>query len=115
MTKITLEDALKARRADPRALRGALTFAGGAARITFGTVGTIRRFSLAIEGDEITIVNDPRPEEEADEPGGSESLEDQIAAMKVRADDLDVKYNANIGLPALTKKVEEAEAKTNPD
>lgn len=110
MTKQTLEEALLSRRADPRALRGALTFAGGKPQITFGVVGTIPRFSLVVSGDKITIQNDPRQEAEADEEDA------EITAKKAEADELGVKYNANIGLPALTKKVTEAlEAKTAPE
>jgi len=60
MGKPTLEDFLLDRREDPRALRGAITFAGGKPQIVFGVVGDHKRFSLSVNGDVIELVDDPR-------------------------------------------------------
>lgn len=60
MAKQTLEAALLARRDDPRALRGAITFVRGKPRIVFGVVGDHRRFSVDVVGDKITVADDPR-------------------------------------------------------
>ena len=77
MAKQTLQDALSARRNDPRALRGAISMVGGKPRIVFGVVGDHRRFSVDIDGDDLKLVDDPRadeaeapaePAEEAPEP-----------------------------------------------
>lgn len=77
MAKETLESVLKARRDDPRALRGAISMVGGKPRIVFGVVGDHRRFSVDIDGDDLKLVDDPRadeaeavaePAEEAPEP-----------------------------------------------
>ena len=57
----TLAEALAARRADPRAMTGALSIVGGVARITFGAVGRIPRTVIEVDGDEMSIATDPRP------------------------------------------------------
>lgn len=56
----TLEKALMGRRADPRALRGAITFAGGKPQLTFGVVGDHRRFSVTVNGNKLELNDDPR-------------------------------------------------------
>jgi hypothetical protein len=65
----TLEKALMGRRADPRALRGAITFAGGKPQLTFGVVGDHRRFSVTVNGNKLELNDDPRvdPADEAAE------------------------------------------------
>ena len=73
MAKQTLQNALSARRNDPRALRGAISMVGGKPRIVFGVVGDHRRFSVDIDGNDLKLVDDPRADEaeateEAPEP-----------------------------------------------
>lgn len=60
MGKTTLEEALRARRADGRALRGSIIMAGNTPQIVFGAVGEHRRFSLKITGDDLELGDDPR-------------------------------------------------------
>lgn len=57
----TLAEALAARRADPRAMTGALSIVGGVARITFGAVGRIPRAVIEVDGDDMNVSVDPRP------------------------------------------------------
>lgn len=63
MAKQTLQDALSARRDDPRALRGAISMVGGKPRIVFGVVGQHGRFSVDVDGDDLKLVDDPRADE----------------------------------------------------
>jgi len=63
MAKQTLQNALSARRDDPRALRGAISMVGDKPRIVFGVVGDHRRFSVDIDGDDLKLVDDPRADE----------------------------------------------------
>lgn len=77
----TLESALLARRDDPRALRGAITFVCGKPRIVFGVVGDHRRFSVDVVGDKITVADDPRgaaerAEQEAQSAPEAEKLDE---------------------------------------
>lgn len=59
MAKQTLQDALEARRDDPRAIRGAVQFVGGKPRITLGVVGNHKRISIEVDGDKLKLVDDP--------------------------------------------------------
>ena len=63
MAKQTHEDALLARRDDPRALRGAISVVKGRPRIVFGVVGDHRRFSVDVDGDDLKLMDDPRADE----------------------------------------------------
>jgi hypothetical protein len=69
--KPTLQEALEARRSDPRAIRGAVQFVGGKPRITLGVVGEHKRISIEVDGDKLKLVDDPNaaaPEKDADAP-----------------------------------------------
>lgn len=94
MQEQTLETVLRARGDDPRALRGAILITQGGLRIVFGAVGDHRRFSVAVHGDELNLVDDPRTDgsqavsrqteenEDADKDGDGES---KPAAKRTRA------------------------------
>ena len=75
----TLEAALLARRADPRALRGALTFVKGKPRLTFGVVGEHKRLSIEVHGNDLVVVDDPRSDVagEVDEAPAGDGSEGQ--------------------------------------
>ena len=69
--KVTLQDALEARRSNPLAIRGAVQFVGGKPRITLGVVGEHKRISIEVDGDKMELVDDPNaaaPKKDADTP-----------------------------------------------
>jgi len=60
----TLEDLMRARLAEPRAMVGALSINANRILLTFGDVGENARVVLHVEGDEVKIIHRPEPAEE---------------------------------------------------
>lgn len=73
MAKATLEDVLRARMGNTRALRGAIIIQAGKPVIVFGAIGEHRRFSVTVDGDEMTLNDDPREDEAEDAPESDET------------------------------------------
>ena len=88
--KSTLQEALEARRSDPRAIRGAVQFVGDKPRITLGVVGDHKRISIEVDGDKLKLVDDPNaaaPEKDAGTPkkattGGKRGKSDTDTPIK---------------------------------
>lgn len=60
----TLEDLMRARLAEPRAMIGALSINANRILLTFGDVGENARVVLHIEGDDVNILHRPEAAEE---------------------------------------------------
>lgn len=63
----TLEDLMRARLAEPRAMIGALSINANRILLTFGDVGENARVVLHVEGDEVKIIHRPEAAEEAED------------------------------------------------
>lgn len=111
MSKNTLEQALMARTADPRAMRGTITLNGGKLMLTFGAVGQNRRLSIAVDGDDLSIADDPRVEADEAEPDTA----DAAPAEKAVPDPKDQPGNTRISGGTEPKTAEDADEVTAED
>ena len=87
MSQKTLETILKARRNDPRALRGAITFNSGKPCLTFGVVGDHNRFSVEVSGNKLKVVDDPRPKKESKDEGQGKSEDNKAKTTNTKPKD----------------------------
>ena len=62
--KTTLEEELRSRCDDPRAMRGALAIVGNKPCIIFGVIADHRRFSVEVTGNKLDLLDDPRVDTE---------------------------------------------------